>query len=75
MLAMGGYGAFVWSAFGASALILLGLLWQSLRAARSRAAELEQLRAVVRPEPARAPTLRRHPGASASQAADGGGGV
>ena len=73
MLAMGGYGAFVWSAFGVTALILLGLLWQSVRAAKAREAELAQLRSVVRPEPARAPKLRRSQTAAASRVADGGG--
>ncbi len=33
-LAMGGYGAFVWSAFGASALVLGWLLVSSLRRLR-----------------------------------------
>lgn len=72
MLSMGGYGVFVWSAFGLTALILLGLLWQSLLAGRSRQAELEQLRAVVRPEAARAPKLRRHPAPAAHPVANGG---
>ena len=47
--AMGGYAAFVWPAFGFAALVLLGLLAQSWWAARRRAAELEQLRRIVRP--------------------------
>lgn len=56
--AMGGYGAYVWPAFGFAAAVLLGLLWQSWRAARSREAELEQLRRLVRPGPTGRPQLR-----------------
>ena len=56
--AMGGYGAYVWPAFGFAAAVLLALLWQSWRAARSREAELEQLRRLVRPGPAGRPRLR-----------------
>jgi heme exporter protein D len=47
-LAMGGYAAYVWAAFGFAALVLLGLLAQSWRAAHRRQAELEQLRHIVR---------------------------
>jgi heme exporter protein D len=47
--AMGGYGAYVWSAFGFAAVVLIGLLMQSWRAFRQREVELEQLRQVVRP--------------------------
>jgi len=46
---MGGYGAYVWPAFGFAAVVLLGLLLQSWWAARRRTAELEQLRAELRP--------------------------
>ena len=57
--AMGGYAAFVWPAFGFTALVLIGLLAQSWRAARRRALELEQLRRTVRPRSAsRPPRLR-----------------
>lgn len=45
---MGGYGAYVWSAFGFAALVLVGLLVQSWRAASRREAELERLRRTVR---------------------------
>ena len=48
-LAMGGYAGYVWSAFGITALVLLGLLVQSWRAARRREAELAHLRETVRP--------------------------
>src|SRR5918996_5536364 len=47
-LAMGGYAAYVWSAFGFALLVLLGLLGQSWRAAHQREAELAQLRELVR---------------------------
>jgi heme exporter protein D len=58
-LAMGGYGAYVWSAFGLTALVLGGLLWQSLWLARRREAELERLRKAVRGErPGRGRPLR-----------------
>jgi heme exporter protein D len=33
-LEMGGYGAFVWSAYGVTALVMVGLLWTSLRSGR-----------------------------------------
>jgi heme exporter protein D len=72
--AMGGYAAFVWPAFGFAALVLIGLLAQSWWAARRRAAELEQLRRVVRPRPASRPRLRpvARPG-STGLASDAGG--
>jgi heme exporter protein D len=58
-LAMGGYAAYVWAAFGFAALVLVALLVQSWRAARRSQAELEQLRHMVRPRRAPAPpTLR-----------------
>jgi heme exporter protein CcmD len=45
---MGGYAAYVWSAFGFALVALLALLAQSWYAAGRREAELAQLRAVVR---------------------------
>jgi heme exporter protein D len=58
-LAMGGYAAYVWAAFGFAALVLLALLAQSWRVARRRQAELEQLRHIVRPRrPPAPPRLR-----------------
>jgi heme exporter protein D len=39
-LAMGGYGRFVWSAYGAAIILLVGLLIVSLRALRAREREL-----------------------------------
>ena len=43
-LAMGGYAAYVWSAFGIAVALLVGLFVQSRHAARRREAELAQLR-------------------------------
>jgi len=54
-LEMGGYAAYVWSAYGITALVLGGLLVSSLRrfSARQRAlAALEPKRRRARPEPA-----------------------
>jgi len=42
-LAMGGYAAFVWPAYGVATVVLAGLGWHSLRAYRSRQRELESL--------------------------------
>jgi heme exporter protein D len=42
-LAMGGYAAFVWPAYGVALLALGGLLVQSLRQYRARQRELERL--------------------------------
>jgi heme exporter protein D len=42
-LAMGGYGPYIWSAYGITALVLGGLLvwsWRGLRSAEQREAEL-----------------------------------
>lgn len=47
-LAMGGYAAYVWPAFGFALVVLLGLLVQSWHAAHRREAELAQLRELVR---------------------------
>lgn len=41
---MGGYGAYVWTAFGTTIVLLVALLWQSWRFARKRTAELAELR-------------------------------
>jgi heme exporter protein D len=58
-LAMGGYAAYVWPAYGFAALVLIVLLAQSWCSARRRAAELEQLRHLARPERARRARLQR----------------
>ena len=56
---MGGYAAYVWPAYGFAGLVLIGLLAQSWRSARRRAAELEQLRHLARPGRVRTARLRR----------------
>jgi heme exporter protein D len=43
-LAMGGYAAYVWPAFGVAAAVLGGLLAASLRTLRARRAALEAMR-------------------------------
>ena len=48
-LQMGGYAGYVWSAFGFAALVLVGLLVQSVVQARRREQEFLRLREVVRP--------------------------
>lgn len=47
-LEMGGYGLYVWSAYGFAVLAMVGLLVHSLRLARWRTAELEELRERLR---------------------------
>ena len=42
---MGGYGAYVWPAFAIAAVVLIGLLVQSLVSARRNEAEAATLRA------------------------------
>jgi heme exporter protein D len=42
-LAMGGYAAFVWPAYAIAAVVMIGVLAQSLRALRAREAELAAL--------------------------------
>lgn len=49
-LAMGGYGAFVWSAYAITVAVMVGLFWQSWHRARKRSAEAERLRAERRTE-------------------------
>ncbi len=41
--AMGGYGAYVWPAFGITAIILIGLAVVSVRGLRTREALLDRL--------------------------------
>lgn len=67
-LAMGGYAAFVWPAFGVSLVAMVGLFWQSWRLARRREAELELMRAKLRgarARPAR-PLIARRESADAA---------
>ncbi|HLO78529.1 MAG TPA: heme exporter protein CcmD [Magnetospirillum sp.] len=42
-LAMGGYGGFVWPAYALTVVVLAAVVVASIRAARAREAELEQL--------------------------------
>jgi heme exporter protein D len=48
-LAMGGYAAFVWPAYGVALAVLGGLVWQSWRRYRASGALLEQLQQEFRP--------------------------
>src|SRR5262249_22069406 len=66
-LAMGGYAAYVWPAFGTAALVLALLLWNSVARLRSRQATLKALEASTprrreRGHEAEAPPPRRQPG-------------
>jgi heme exporter protein D len=45
---MGGYGAFIWSAYGVAAVVMLGLLATSIHAARVNRRELAALEATGR---------------------------
>ena len=45
---MGGYAAYVWPAFGAAAVIMIGLLVLSIRTMRAREAALKALEATAR---------------------------
>lgn len=70
-LAMGGYGAYVWTAYGVTALSLLLLFIWSWFGARSRDTELEQVKKLSRAE-RRAPasaTLHEPEAAAPGQAA------
>lgn len=49
-LAMGGYAAYVWSAFSIALVLMVALFLESGWAARRRLAELEELRAKARPQ-------------------------
>jgi heme exporter protein CcmD len=42
-LAMGGYGVFIWPAYGVSALALIAMVWQSWAAWRAAKKRLEDL--------------------------------
>ncbi len=67
---MGGYAAYIWTAYGFAALVLIGLLVQSWRSARRRDAELEQVRRVARPARASRPKLQPAQGADRPSSAD-----
>jgi heme exporter protein D len=53
--AMGGYAAYVWSAFAITGLLMIGLFVQSRYSARRRDAELMALRERLREERPRPP--------------------
>jgi heme exporter protein D len=42
-LAMGGYAAFIWGAYGVALIVLGGLAWQSWRRYRASISALERL--------------------------------
>jgi heme exporter protein D len=52
-LKMGGYAAFVWPAYGLTAIVLVGLVVQSLGRYRRSQRELEQLQRARPPRPGR----------------------
>ena len=54
-LAMGGYGGFIWTAYGSVAVVMIGLLIISLRELRTVSAEVAGLEANS-PRRRRAPT-------------------
>jgi heme exporter protein CcmD len=43
---MGGYGAFIWSAYGVAAAVMLGLLVMSISASRTQQRELAKLESI-----------------------------
>ena len=45
---MGGYGGYVWAAFGFTIVLMIGLLWQSWRLQQRRTDELAGLRRTLR---------------------------
>ena len=52
--AMGGYGAYVWPAYGLTAAVMIAFLVTTLRALRSRRKSLERLEAKTGPRRRRA---------------------
>ncbi len=48
-LAMGGYGVYIWPAYGLTALAFAGILVRSLSTLRARRREEQALAAVARP--------------------------
>ncbi len=75
LLAMGGYGAYVWTAYGVTGLFLALLFIWSWFGARARETELEQVRKLSRAE-RRAPasaTLRETEAKASGEPAPAGG--
>ncbi len=60
-LAMGGYGAFVWPAFAATAAVLLALWLESLARLRQRQRTLDRLEAALPARRARQPAAGQGP--------------
>lgn len=46
---MGGYGLYVWAAYGVAFLLMVALLWLSWNGAKSSQREFEALRSQIRP--------------------------
>jgi heme exporter protein D len=59
---MGGYGAFIWPAYGVGAVVMLGLLATSLHAARAHRRELAELEASGRTRRRPRPSISTTPG-------------
>ena len=51
LVAMGGYAAFVWPAYGVALAVLGGLAWQSWRRHRTSSNMLERLQRELRTRP------------------------
>jgi heme exporter protein CcmD len=73
---MGGYGGYVWAAFGFTLVLMIGLLWQSWRLQQRRTDELAELRRTLRGDSGRGDAERpvrrlvaTKPGAEPGQAA------
>ena len=64
-VAMGGYAAYVWPAYGFAVIVLIVLLVPSWRSTRRRDAELEQVRRFARPARVSRARLRPAPGSGA----------
>lgn len=62
---MGGYGAFVWPAFGLTALVMIWLLVATLRRLWEREKALAELQA-AQPRPRRGPSTAATPDGSAA---------
>jgi heme exporter protein D len=43
LLHLGGYGAYVWPAYGVAAIVLIGLLWRTLASLRTNERQVTQL--------------------------------
>ena len=55
ILEMGGYGAFIWPAYGITAVVLVGILWASLRDGRRQRGLMDVLNAERRSHRRREP--------------------